>query len=144
MKRREFLGALAAPVLAAPLFAPALVGLTRKSPRAIAGGFVDDAGALGHRLRDGTLLPARGVERRVPVVIVGGGIAGLSAGWELLRRGAGDFVLLELESLAGGNARSGENDVSAYPWAAHYVPVPGSASTLVRELFAELGVLHDG
>ncbi len=144
MKRREFLGALAAPVLAAPLFAPALVGLTRKSPRAIAGGFVDDAGALGHRLRDGTLLPARGVERRVPVVIVGGGIAGLSAGWELLRRGAGDFVLLELESLAGGNARSGENDVSAYPWAAHYVPVPGSTSTLVRELFAELGVLHDG
>jgi glycine/D-amino acid oxidase-like deaminating enzyme len=131
-----------------PLVAPALVGLKRKSPRTIAGGFVDDGGAVGHRLRDGTLTGggARGPETRVPVVIVGGGMAGLSAGWELRRRGAGvsDFVILELESVAGGNARSGENEVSAYPWAAHYVPVPSVKSTLVRELFEELGVLRDG
>ena len=63
-------------VLAARLlsrFAPALVGLTRKSPRAIAGGFVDDGGALGHRLRDGSLsAAASGAERVVPIVIVGG------------------------------------------------------------------------
>jgi len=137
--RRDFLGALAVPILA-----PALVGLTRKSPRAIAGGFVDDGGALGHRLRDGAVVPATGAERRVPVVIVGGGVAGLSAGWELRRRGMSDFVILELESAVGGNARSGENDVTAYPWAAHYVPVPGAGSVLVRELFEELGVLHDG
>ena len=143
MKRREFLAALAAPVVAAPLV-PALIGLSRKAPRAIAGGFVDDGGALGHRLRDGTLAPASGAARRVPIVIVGGGIAGLSAGWELQRRGIQDFVILELESQPGGNARSGENEVSAYPWAAHYVPVPGKNTTLVRELFEELGVLRDG
>ena len=144
MKRRDFLGALAAPVLGAPLLAPALVGLTRKSPRAIAGGFVDDGGALGHRLRDGTAVTSGRAEQRVPIVIVGGGVAGLSAAWELRRRGMSDFILLELESVVGGNARSGENDVSAYPWAAHYVPVPGNGSVLVRELFAELGLLHDG
>ncbi|MEP6491681.1 MAG: FAD-dependent oxidoreductase [bacterium] len=147
MKRREFLGALGAlgaPVLAAPLLSPALIGLTRKAPRTIAGGFVDDGGALGHRLRDGSLSPSRGPERKVPIVVVGGGIAGLSAGWQLRRRGATDFVILEMEAMAGGNARSGENAVSAYPWAAHYVPVPGSDSTLVRELFEELGVLRDG
>ncbi|HET7373111.1 MAG TPA: FAD-dependent oxidoreductase [Gemmatimonadaceae bacterium] len=143
MKRREFLAALAAPVVAAPLV-PALIGLSRKAPRAIAGAFVDDGGALGHRLRDGTLAPPSGTARRVPIVIVGGGIAGLSAGWELQRRGTKDFVILELESQPGGNARSGENDVSAYPWAAHYVPVPGQNTTLVRELFEELGVLRDG
>jgi glycine/D-amino acid oxidase-like deaminating enzyme len=34
--------------------------------------------------------------------------------------------------------------VSTFPWAAHYVPVPGTESTLVRELFADLGVLRDG
>ncbi len=135
---------LAAPLVGVPLVAPALVGLTRKSPRRIAGGFVDDGGAVGHRLRDGTLTGARGPETRVPIVIVGGGMAGLSAGWELRRRGVSDFVILELESVAGGNARSGENEVSPYPWAAHYVPVPSVKSTLVRELFEELGVLRDG
>jgi glycine/D-amino acid oxidase-like deaminating enzyme len=135
---------LAAPLVGVPLFAPAIVGLKRKSPRKIGGGFVDDRGAVGHRLRDGTLTGARGPETRVPIVIVGGGMAGLSAGWELRRRGVSDFVILELEAVAGGNARSGENEVSAYPWAAHYVPVPSVKSTLVRELFEELGVLRDG
>ncbi len=78
---------LAAPLVGVPLVAPALVGLKRKSPRTIAGGFVDDGGAVGHRLRDGTLTGVRGPEKRVPIVIVGGGMAGLSAGWELRRRG---------------------------------------------------------
>ena len=55
-----------------------------------------------------------------------------------------DFVVLELERQAGGNARCGENEVSAYPWAAHYVPVPDERATLVRELFEELGVLRNG
>ncbi|HEV8448986.1 MAG TPA: NAD(P)-binding protein [Gemmatimonadaceae bacterium] len=144
MKRRAFLGALTAPLVGVPLLAPALIGLTRKSPRTIAGGFVDDGGAFGHRLRDGTMPVSRAPESRIPIVIVGGGIAGLSAGWELRRSGMTDFVILELESVAGGNARSGQNDVSAYPWAAHYVPVPGVKSSLVRELFEELDVLRDG
>src|SRR3954470_1888967 len=132
--RREFIAGLVA--------APALVRLTRKAPRPIAGGFVDDGMALGHSLRDGLATPQRVPERRrVRVAIVGGGIAGLSASWELDRRGFRDFVVLELLERAGGNARSGANEVSAYPWAAHYVPVPGPRATLVRELFAELGIL---
>ncbi len=140
MKRRTFLAALAAPVVAAP----AIIGLFPKSPRRIAGGFVDDGGALGHRLRDRRAMPAPRETRRVPIVIVGGGIAGLSAAWELDRRGVRDFVLLELESSAGGNSRWSENDITAYPWAAHYVPVPSVKATLVRELFEELGVLRNG
>src|SRR5262249_1741783 len=36
------------------------------------------------------------------------------------------------------------NQVTAYPWAAHYVPVPDAHATLVRELFEDLGVLRDG
>ena len=99
---------------------------------------------VGHSLRDASAHFAPRERRRVHVAIVGGGIAGLSAAWELERRGLREFVVLELASQAGGNARSGENDVSAYPWAAHYVPVPGSRATLVRELFQEIGVLHDG
>ena len=148
ISRREFVlggvGAVVAGavVLARPLAsAPALLGLTRKSGHRVSGAFVNDSSAIGHRLRDRADWPAIRVRRRVPVVIVGGGVAGLSAAWQLERRGFHDFVLLELEHEVGGNARGGENAVSRYPWAAHYVPIPGPRATLARELFAELGIL---
>src|SRR5260370_23594794 len=124
--RREFLG-----------LAPALL-LARKTDRPITGSFVNDPFAYGHRLRDHAAfrVPARQV--RVPIVIVGGGIAGLSAAWRLDKRGVRDFVLLEMEAQAGGNSRWGENEISKFPWAAHYVPVPAKGESLARELFAEL------
>jgi glycine/D-amino acid oxidase-like deaminating enzyme len=131
MNRRSFLSSVT------------LLGLSRKARPPITGSFVNDA-TLGHRLRDGTLAQAPRETRRVAVAIVGGGIAGLSAAWRLQKRGLRDFVVLEMEPDAGGNARWGENEVSAYPWAAHYVPVPGPRATLVRELFEELGVSSGG
>jgi NADPH-dependent 2,4-dienoyl-CoA reductase/sulfur reductase-like enzyme len=121
-----------------------LLGVTRKARPAIVGGFVNDSHVVGHQLRDGTLASLPREARRVSVAVVGGGIAGLSAAWRLRKRGVHDFVVLEMEADAGGNARAGRNDVSAYPWAAHYVPVPGPRTSLVRELFEELGVLRDG
>src|SRR5438445_241885 len=60
------------------------------------------------------------------------------------QRGFRDFVLLEMEKQPGGNSRWGENEITAYPWAAHYVPVPNAKATLVRELFEEFGALKDG
>lgn len=142
LSRRSFLTTLGVAGVAAAA-APALVGLTRKTPRPIAGGFVDDGGRMGHALRDRTAAATAPREtRRVPIVIVGGGMAGLSAGWWLARAGVRDFVVLELERDAGGNSRWGQGASTAYPWAAHYVPVPGAGATLARELFAELGVLH--
>jgi hypothetical protein len=130
--RREFFGA------------PALIGLWRKTDRKITGTFVNDSFPLGHRLRDRASFrtPARQV--RVPIVIVGGGMAGLNAAWHLDKRGFHDFVLLEMEQHAGGNSRWGENEISKFPWAAHYVPVPAKGESLARELFEELGVFRDG
>jgi glycine/D-amino acid oxidase-like deaminating enzyme len=122
----------------------ALVGLTSKAGRPIAGSFVFESAPLGHRLRDRAAFARPAETRRVPLVIVGAGVAGLSAAWRLDKRGFRDFVVLELESQAGGNARWGENEISSYPWAAHYVPVPDRRATLVRELFEELGVLLNG
>jgi glycine/D-amino acid oxidase-like deaminating enzyme len=122
----------------------ALVGMSAKGERRIAGSFVNDSFAAGHKIRDRAPVSAAVREERIPLVIVGGGIAGLSAAWRLQKRGFRDFVLLEMNNQAGGNARSGENDVSAYPWAAHYVPVPGPKAIYVRELFTDLGVLRDG
>ncbi|MCL4795954.1 MAG: FAD-dependent oxidoreductase [Bryobacteraceae bacterium] len=124
--------------------APALVGLTLKGAPRIEGGFALENVEQGHLLRDRAPLMRPRESERVPVVIVGGGMAGLSAAWWMERQGFRDFRLLEMENEAGGNARGGENEVSAYPWAAHYVPVPDTEAGLVRELFTELGLLRDG
>ncbi len=125
-------------------FAAGLVGLTAKAERTVTGSFVNDSFPTGHRLRDHAAFKAPARQERVPVVIVGGGIAGLSAAWRLDKRGFHDFVLLEMEPQAGGNARWGENEITRYPWAAHYIPVPSKKSVLLRELLEEFGVLRDG
>lgn len=49
-----------------------------------------------------------------------------------------------MEADPGGNSRYGENEITAFPWAAHYVPVPGEGAVLVREMLAEFGLLRDG
>ena len=122
----------------------ALIGLSLKSERKIEGSFVNETAAAGHLLRDRKSFPAAKRTVKIPIVVVGGGISGLSAAWRLKKRGFEDFVLLEMNEQAGGNARSGENEITAYPWAAHYVPVPGTQAAYVRELFTDLGVLKNG
>ena len=108
----------------------------------IAGAIVGASHRLGHRLRD-SARPEPQQVRDVPVVIVGAGVAGLSAAWKLAKSGMRDFVVLELEADAGGNSRWGRNDVSAYPWGAHYLPVPTAEATATRELVAEMGLVLD-
>ncbi len=132
--RRNFLGTGGA----------ALIGLSLKSEKKVEGSFVNEAVAAGHLLRDRKSFLAAKQTVKIPIVIVGGGISGLSAAWRLKKSGFEEFVLLEMNEQAGGNARSGENEITAYPWAAHYVPVPGNQATYVRELFADLGVLKNG
>ena len=129
--RRQFLSA-------------ALVGLAGKTDRPTAGGFIDDGHSMGHKLRDRAPFAPAKQAIKIPIAIVGGGIAGLCAAWRLDKSGFRDFVLIEMEERAGGNARWGENEVSRYPWAAHYVPVPDKKAALVRELFEDLGVLRQG
>lgn len=134
LSRREFLAATSA----------ALIGLGMKTDKPIAGEFVNESFQLGHMLRDRTPFPAPTKKEKFAIVIVGGGMAGLSAAWQLERRSFRDFVLLEMDKQPGGNSRWGENDITAYPWAAHYVPVPNAKATLVRELFEEFGALKNG
>lgn len=121
-----------------------LIGLTAKAERSVAGGFVFESQSAGHAIRDRHAMASPRHSRRVPVVIVGGGMSGLSAAWWLDKRGFRDFIILEMEKEAGGNSRYGSNEVSAYPWGAHYVPVPNADAVLVRELFTELGLFVDG
>jgi len=99
--------------------------------------------ALGHRLRDGGF-PEPSETRRIGIAIIGGGISGLSAAWRLGKAGFEDYLVLELEKEAGGNSRSGQSPLVAYPWAAHYLPLPPPEAVWVRELLAETGVLISG
>ena len=112
--------------------------------REVQGSFVDRSHVVGHRIRDGASFSKPKQRIQAPIVIVGGGIAGLSAAWRLDKLGFREFVLLELESQAGGNSRWGESEAGDFPWGAHYIPVPDKKIPLVHELFEELGVLREG
>lgn len=96
---------------------------------------------IGHLLRDPHVeKPHVNVPRKTRCVIVGGGMAGLSAGWWLKKNGLTDFIILDLEKDVGGNSASGKNEYGAYPWGAHYVPIANAESEYVKEFFAELGI----
>ncbi|MBI2306064.1 MAG: NAD(P)-binding protein [Rhodocyclales bacterium] len=139
MKRRDFLTAASATAAAgalAPLAACAPVAASLP-PGALLGA----SPALGHRLRAGGL-PAPSQTLRVPVLIVGGGIGGLSAAWKLSRAGCDDYLLAEMEDATGGNSRAGISMAGACPLGAHYLPLPTHEATATRELLAELGVLR--
>jgi phytoene dehydrogenase-like protein len=98
-----------------------------------------DRGRIGQRR---TSFPPPTETLEVEAVVLGGGIAGLAAARQLQRQGVRDLLLLELENETGGNALSGRNAVSAYPWGAHYLPLPNDESTEVIALLEELGVIQ--
>uniref|UniRef100_C5CS87 Amine oxidase n=1 Tax=Variovorax paradoxus (strain S110) TaxID=543728 RepID=C5CS87_VARPS len=134
MQRRDFLG------VAGAAGALALSGCEAPPPP-IEGGFTGIDVARGHALRDGALKgPSPASVKRTRVVIAGGGVAGLAAARALRLAGVEDFVLLELEDAAGGNARGGMVSGIACPLGAHYLPTPGDDAREVQDLLEELGL----
>src|SRR6266540_3582651 len=108
--------------------------------RAIAGAIVGGSQGRGHRLREG-FRPRPESAEDVDIAILGAGVAGLSAAWALERAGFRDYVVLELEDVPGGTARSGANAVTPYPWGAHYVPVPSPRNRPLVALLEEVGAV---
>ena len=83
-------------VLAAFLGVPAALAACRSSsaPAFPAGEIVGPSAGIGHQLRDGmNLSPAAEQWQQAPVVIVGGGVAGLSAAWRFRQKGFEEFVV---------------------------------------------------
>jgi predicted NAD/FAD-dependent oxidoreductase len=119
-----------------------LAGCRPEEPPALAGGWVGASAGRGHRLRalKSGALPVAAVQRRVSVLVVGGGVAGLAAARALDRAGIDDVHLLELEDEAGGNARGHRMAGMDCPLGAHYLPVPGEAAREVRELLVDFGL----
>jgi monoamine oxidase len=107
----------------------------------ITGGFAGVSHEAGHLLREKGLPAYDGSSvRKVHTLIAGGGVAGLSAARMLRMQGMDDFVLLELESHAGGNARGGQIAGIAHPLGAHYLPVPSDHAPEVQDFLEELGL----
>lgn len=95
----------------------------------------------GHLLRQAMAAGPADDVIETGIAIVGGGIAGLSAGWALADAGRRDFRLLELEDAPGGNARAGRNAISAHPLGAHYLPVPNPESRGIIRLLEQLRLI---
>jgi protoporphyrinogen oxidase len=107
------------------------------------GEIVGASDVFGHRVRDGIRIEVPPDKwTNVPIVIVGGGVAGLTAAWRLVHSGFNNFVLLELESAPGGTSRSGSNHVSSFPWGAHYIPAPLKENQHLVALLDEMGMLE--
>ena len=132
-------------ILAAFLGLPVAMAACRKTatPPLPPGGIVGASDVFGHQLRDRLKIEVpQEAWSDVPVVIVGGGIAGLTAAWRLQNAGFHDFVLLELEPAPGGTSRPGTTGSISYPWGAHYIPAPAKENTALISLLDEMGVIE--
>lgn len=142
ISRRQFIQLGAWTLGATALSSAGLYGLvSQKTKRNYQGRIIGASSHVGHLLGNmGSKVPVSTREKKV--VIVGGGISGLFAAWWFEKKGFTDYELLELENEIGGNSRWGSNSISAYPWGAHYVPLPGPEAHWVREFFEELGIIR--
>ena len=95
-----------------------------------------------HRIRDHNLNldQAERLDGSFDCVVLGGGISGLSSLYHLEKLFEGTYLGLEAQSEVGGNSQFGENDISRYPWGAHYLPLPDSGLSDLIEFLIGLNV----
>ncbi|HKN47036.1 MAG TPA: FAD-dependent oxidoreductase, partial [Candidatus Polarisedimenticolia bacterium] len=96
--------------------AGAASGGSAKGPRDFDGELIAESYDIAHRLRDGTLsIPSLTPEGPLhDAIVLGGGVSGLMAAWELERGGLDDVLLYEKEDYIGGNARKGHANGTDY------------------------------
>ncbi|HEY1555794.1 MAG TPA: FAD-dependent oxidoreductase [Kofleriaceae bacterium] len=136
VSRRDFVAML--------LGAPLAYACRARGPLPVPEGALVETGMRrGHAVvRDARAVPAPTTWRHAKVAIVGGGVAGLAAAWELRRRGMADAIVLELDDVIGGTARGGESSVTAFPWGAHYIVAPMHADDELTALLAQMGAIE--
>ena len=144
ISRRGFLRRAAAAGLGAWVLGNA--AFSCNAPQTITGGLFGPDLKSGHRLRPdiglGKLAAVPARELQTPLVIVGGGVAGLACAWQLQQSGFHDFILLEMEAACGGNARGGSQNGMRHPWGAHYLPVPDVSNVQLMQFLTQVGVVQ--
>lgn len=113
-------------------------------PDDLRGGWVGAQLERAHAWRDGRWHEgaADGPPQRVHTLIIGAGVAGLSAARVLMQSGLDDFAILDLEDEVGGNARGHRMQGLACPLGAHYLPVPGPQAHEVAQWLEEIGLIR--
>ncbi|MFV0388752.1 MAG: FAD-dependent oxidoreductase [Pyrinomonadaceae bacterium] len=115
----------------------------QNTPNRFDGTIVGASDRIGHILRERRNFEVSDENKRtIETLIVGGGISGLSAAWQLRRKDYQDFQLLELESRFGGTSTSDAGKPVSYPWGAHYLPVPFAENVELVELLNEMGLVE--
>ena len=107
------------------------------------GELIEESYDIAHRLRDGTLVIPSSLVPEGPLhdaIVLGGGVSGLMAAWELERGGLSDVVLYEKEDYIGGNARKGHANGTDYTCATWSVVRPKDPFLL--KLFQDLGIVQ--
>jgi hypothetical protein len=97
----------------------------------------------GHFLRDRKPLPPPSQSLSTDVLVLGSGIAGMTAAWKLRKEGHDDFLMVDGPE-PYGNAAGGRFGGLAFPTGAHYLPLPAQECFHVRELLADLGIILRG
>ncbi|PWF42073.1 NAD(P)-binding protein [Massilia glaciei] len=96
--------------------------------------------AEGHFLRAGAPLPPPSEVLETDIVILGSGVAAVSAAWKLSRGGHKNALMIDGPE-PFGNAAGGRFGDLAYPTGAHYLPLATPESAHVREILADLGLI---
>jgi predicted NAD/FAD-dependent oxidoreductase len=117
-----------------------LAGCARREVQHWTGGWVGDAHALGHRVRDAKSLALPEVQRRSSLIVIGAGIAGLAASRAAMRAGIDDVVVFDPHAQPGGNSRGHRLAGVPCPLGAHYLPLPGRDAHEVSEWLHEIGI----
>lgn len=138
--RRAFFSRLAA-LAVAPFAFGAMQGCGGSKKPRITGAMVGGGSNTGHLVRSADAIPKPTSTREVDILIAGGGIAGLSAARWLAMNGVTNVALIEMDSVPGGNSTYGKNKVSAYPWAAHYLPLPSVENKELLDFLGTAGVI---
>lgn len=114
-----------------------------EAPRAPIDGRIANHGdaARGHRVREARPTSGR-PDGRVDVLIVGAGVAGLSAAWRLAKRGfSGTVRIVEVGEGPGGTAAGATGPRGPHPTGAHYVTLPSPEAVDFRQMLADFGVI---
>lgn len=135
MNRKEFIKT----VIGTAALANAVESCTTKQ-HIVKGGIVGASSNIGHLLRTDNAYTVKATAK-TKAVIIGAGISGLSAARYLHANAINDFIILDLEKEVGGNAKNGSNEISAFPWGAHYVPVPNNELTAYIDFLSECGIV---
>jgi hypothetical protein len=140
LSRRQFLGSLAVVATSSGFILKKILENQINFPQISISG---QDSKLFHQLRDGYFESAGSVvdQNVYDCIVLGGGISGLSAVYHLEKFKKNKYLLLEGQNLVGGNSQYGSNQITKYPYGAHYLPVPNSDLKELNDFLYKIGVI---